>query len=289
MTADLTPKFTVEYVTSSDSTRIGYRRFGSGPAALLIHGAGASAKDFTNLALSLADEFTVLVPDRRGRGSSGPFGDSYTARTEVDDVLALLAATGATNRFGHSSGALLALEAALLAPSLTKLALYEPPLSINHSVSTDWVTIYDQQISAGNLAGAMVTALRGTKTAPTPLRHAPRAILEPLLRSMLRRSASAPHAPGDGTVADIVPTLHYDALIVAASEGRLEAFSRIDAQVLLLGGGKSPAYLKTALAGLERTLPHSQRIQLRASGHAAPDNNSQPTFVGEKLRAFFQS
>jgi pimeloyl-ACP methyl ester carboxylesterase len=61
-------------VTSADGTRIGYRQVGRGPGLVLVHGGGQAAQNLMQLAWSLSDEFTVCVPDRRGRGSSGPPG-----------------------------------------------------------------------------------------------------------------------------------------------------------------------------------------------------------------------
>jgi pimeloyl-ACP methyl ester carboxylesterase len=59
-------------VLSKDGTRIGYLRVGQGPAVVLLHGSNESARSHTQLALALADAFTVYLPDRRGRGLSGP-------------------------------------------------------------------------------------------------------------------------------------------------------------------------------------------------------------------------
>jgi pimeloyl-ACP methyl ester carboxylesterase len=59
-------------VVSRDGTRIGYLRVGRGPAVVLLHGSNESARSHTQLALALADTFTVYLPDRRGRGMSAP-------------------------------------------------------------------------------------------------------------------------------------------------------------------------------------------------------------------------
>jgi pimeloyl-ACP methyl ester carboxylesterase len=82
-------------VTSADGTTIGYRRIGAGPAVVLVHGALMSAYRFDRLAAALADAFTVVVPDRRGRGASGPHGEVYGMAREVEDLRAVLDATGA--------------------------------------------------------------------------------------------------------------------------------------------------------------------------------------------------
>ena len=59
-------------VTSRDGTPIGYLRTGRGPAVVILHGSMESARSHTLLAQALAGDFTVYLPDRRGRGMSGP-------------------------------------------------------------------------------------------------------------------------------------------------------------------------------------------------------------------------
>src|SRR6185503_9599904 len=103
-----------------------------------------ASQDFAELASLLADEFTVYVPDRRGRGLSGPHGHNYNLQREVEDLQALLEKTNAHYVFGLSSGAVLSLQAALQLPQIHKLAVFEPPLPLAGQKSTwDWVSQYD--------------------------------------------------------------------------------------------------------------------------------------------------
>jgi len=60
----------VHSVVSADGTAIGYERLGAGPVLVLVQGAMGTAYTFRELAEALADSFTVIVPDRRGRGMS---------------------------------------------------------------------------------------------------------------------------------------------------------------------------------------------------------------------------
>ena len=63
-------------VRSNDGTAIGYYDLGQGPGLILVHGAGQSSENLRTLARELSDAFTVYVPDRRGRGMTGPYGSS---------------------------------------------------------------------------------------------------------------------------------------------------------------------------------------------------------------------
>ena len=71
-------------------------------AVVLLHGAGQSSGNLTRLARALSETFTVYVPDRRGRGRSGPYGDFRGLSTEIEDLSALLDACGATRLSGSA-------------------------------------------------------------------------------------------------------------------------------------------------------------------------------------------
>src|SRR5438552_19171634 len=96
--------FTLGSVISADGTTIGYRTCGQGPAVVILHGSNVSSQNFTQLAEHLSDAFTLYLPDRRGRGLSGPFGSDYCIQREVEDLDALLTKTGAQMAFGVSAG-----------------------------------------------------------------------------------------------------------------------------------------------------------------------------------------
>jgi pimeloyl-ACP methyl ester carboxylesterase len=98
------------------------------------------AQSHIQLAEALATNFTVYLPDRRGRGLSGPYGKDYSIQKDVEDMDALLTKTGAHYVFGVSSGGIIWLQAALSLPSIHKAAIYEPPLLINGSLPIAWLT-----------------------------------------------------------------------------------------------------------------------------------------------------
>src|SRR5512135_1314500 len=118
-------------VTSKDGTKIAYDRKGQGPALILVLGALNSRKSGTKLAKLLAARFTVISYDRRGRGDSTDTAP-YAPQREVEDIAALIGALGGpVGLYGHSSGAALALEAAIkLRKQVRKLAIYEVPYTL---------------------------------------------------------------------------------------------------------------------------------------------------------------
>src|SRR5260370_37055235 len=121
-------------VISKYGRAIAFDQSGHGPALILVTGAIARRSDAASLAAHLSPDFTVFAYDRRGRGESGDTAP-YAVEREVEDLDALInEAGGSAFVFGHSSGAVLALEAARLLPTkITKLAVYEPPFIIDDS------------------------------------------------------------------------------------------------------------------------------------------------------------
>src|ERR1700690_3589332 len=99
-----THEYKTDTVISNDGTVVGYRIMGCGPGVILMHGGANASQHFMTLGGLLADNFTVYIPDRRGRGLSGPFGDDYSIQKEIEDIDALIKKTGVHNLFGLSSG-----------------------------------------------------------------------------------------------------------------------------------------------------------------------------------------
>jgi pimeloyl-ACP methyl ester carboxylesterase len=271
---------------SADGTAIGYYSLGQGRGLVLVHGAAQTAESFRALATDLSSSFTVYVPDRRGRGRSASYGNFEGLRTEVADLGAVLDATEAHYVFGLSSGAVVALESALVRPEISKLALYEPPLSFDGVRHGEWVPRYERELALGDLGGALATVLKATSDR-TAFRLIPRPVLSRLFNSAIRRTANRPAPPGSFSPRELIPTIHYDAQVVAEAAGPLERFAALRCETLLIGGSKSYRNLGASLDGLGRVLPDARRVTIRGVGHIAADNDNQPLRVAAELRRFF--
>ncbi|WP_027343493.1 alpha/beta fold hydrolase [Hamadaea tsunoensis] len=266
-------------IESADGTRIGMRVYGeTGPGIVALHGGMKSARDFDRLATELAADFRVYVPDRRGRGMSGPHGDGYGMHKEVQDVSAILAATGARLGFGLSSGALVLLRTALAdAGALDRIALYEPPLQIAGGIPVDFMARYEREIDEGRNAAALITVLRGLEADPLFTRL-PRAVLTPMIAVGLRL---------DKTIGELVPTERYDFQLIREMADTQAEYAGLTPRVLLLDGTKSPHFLREPLDTLQRVLPAADRVSFDGLTHEGPEDDGGPLLVARTLRGFF--
>ncbi len=275
------------FVTSKDGTTIGYRQVGQGPGLLILHGSMSTGYNHMQLAEGLADEFTVYLPDRRGRGLSGPYREDHTIRRDIQDLDALLSQTGAQDVFGVSIGAIICLQAALDLPAIRRVAVYEPPLLIKDPALL--LQRFDAEMARGNTAAALVTAMKGTQMGPRIFDLLPRWLLELMTRQMV--SGMEKNGTGDYlSFGALAPTLHYESQVYIDMVGKLDAFKAICNEVLLLGGARSATHFTAALDVLATILPTATRLELPAVGHGASwntDVGGKPKVVAAELRSFF--
>ena len=272
-------------VVSADGTTIGYRQLGRGPGLLILHGGALASQHYMKLAAALAGEFTVYLPDRRGRGLSGPAGADYSIRTEDQDVAALTAATGAEFAFGTADGGLFALHASLGVPALRKLVLYEPVVFAGQPGIEEFrrvVERYDRRIDAGDVAAATV-GLTKDSGAIKVLDAVPDRVLIPLTRLVFWLDAK--RVKGDDVaLRDLVPTLRPELAEVQATEGTLDDYRRVTADVLLLQGSKVAPFVRGSLEALHRVIPHSRIRELPGLLHGSAQDQGRPRVIAEAIR-----
>jgi pimeloyl-ACP methyl ester carboxylesterase len=256
-------------LTSRDGTTIAFDRLGEGPAVVLVDGALShrALGPMTRVADALAADFTVLSYDRRGRGQSGDSAPYAVAR-EVEDLEAVIAAVGApASVFGLSSGAALALEAAASGVAVTKLALYEPPFSVDAADPQEeqaYVERLEQLIAAGRRgdvvewflsnAGVPADALAAMRTQPEwPLFEA------------------------------VAPTLAYDHAILGDGMVPRGRAANVRAPTLVANGGDSPDFFERAARATADAIPGAQHRVLEGQAWGQAD----PEALAAMLREFF--
>jgi len=159
--------------------RIAYRRAGSGPALLLLHGLGCDSSTWLPVMPRLAESFTVLAPDLLGHGQSDkPRGDYSLGgyANGMRDVLTVLGIKKVTV-VGHSFGGGVAMQFAYQFPERTERMVLVAPGGLGPEVSG--------LIRALTLPGA--GAALGALTM-RPLRPVVRTSLSVLSRSRLPRT-----------------------------------------------------------------------------------------------------
>jgi pimeloyl-ACP methyl ester carboxylesterase len=93
------PVSNTKFVTSKDGTKIAYEVTGSGPAVVLLHGAGQTRQEWarTDYVKRLSPNFTVISLDLRGNGESDKPAktEAYAIDRLLEDVVAVADAAGA--------------------------------------------------------------------------------------------------------------------------------------------------------------------------------------------------
>lgn len=281
--------FTKHSVVSKDGTKIGYKQMGNGDGIIILHGTFESSQSHLELAEALADFFTVYMPDRRGRGMSTFPTQEFSVEKDIEDLQALMQKTNTHNIFGVSAGAIIALKASLVLPNIKKIALWEPPLAMDSTKGAAILNRYDKEIANGDISGALVTAMKGGKFAPPLFSMLPRFILKGFTNKMMKGEESKA-TKEDVTMRMLAPTVHHDFKISLECFGKLEPFKNIETQTLLVGGSKSPRYLKQSVEALEIIIPNNRKIIYKGLGHGGTGSSEwggKPKLVAIDLMKFF--
>jgi len=190
-----------------------------------------------------------------------PAPSSYSIASEVADVLATAKAVGKPVVIvGHSSGAVVALEALAAAPAtFAGAVLYEPPVALEPPAGSEKASSenagsekFDRARSAvtdGKPGKAMQIFVRDVVGVPAAAAWLVRLLVavSPRLRAMVPRQLTDLDGLGF----------------------RLDVYARIKTPVVLLGGARSPAHLGERLDALAAAMPHAQRVVMPRRDHDA--------------------
>jgi pimeloyl-ACP methyl ester carboxylesterase len=245
----------MDKLLSKDGTPIAYHRSGAGMPLVLVHGTGGAYARWAPILPALEKQFTVYAVDRRGRGESGE-ARTYAIEREFEDVAAVVdSIVDEVNLLGHSFGGICALEAALLTPRLRKLVLYEPPLPV------PCVTIYpegvidrlDALLDAGDRSAVLTTFMREVVRMP---------------EYELDLFKSSPAFPARLAAAHTLPR---ELRAHEAYRFEPERFKNLRVPTLLLLGGDSPQFFRSAIEAVNAILPNSRIVELPGQQHIAMD------------------
>jgi pimeloyl-ACP methyl ester carboxylesterase len=255
-------------VTSQDGTRIAYDKLGHGPAVILVAGALCSRSFWSGpeLAKLLAPRFTVYNYDRRGRGESGDT-KPYAVAREIEDIEALIdEAGGSAYLYGHSSGAALALEAALrLGNKVKKLAMYEAPYNDDAEAQRAWkqyITQLTEALAADRRGDAVALFMKYVGMPADQIEAMRQTPAWPLLES-------------------IAPTLAYDHAAILGEDDSVptERAASVDVPTLVINGGASYAFMYDTAQALSKAIPNAQLRTLEGQTHDVDPDVLAPVLV----------
>lgn len=245
----------MEIACSADGTKIAYDRQGAGPALILVDGAlQARSSGFKpELARLLSAHFTVYCYDRRGRGDSGDT-QPYAVEREIEDIAALIDAAGGTACLhGHSSGACLAMDAAVaLGGKVRKLAMYEPPYNDDPAFRRAW----------GQYLGQLTAALAACCCSDAIC------LFRALTGVPADKIEEMRKAPSWPAMEALAPTLAYDhAAILGDLSVPVRRAAHVAVPTLVMYGGASLPFMGETARALARVIPQVTLHTLAGQSH----------------------
>jgi alpha-beta hydrolase superfamily lysophospholipase len=258
----------IHTVTSLDGTTITYERSGSGPVVVLVGGAFCDRQFAGPLTGHLAQDFTVVNYDRRGRGDSGDT-PPYAARREIEDLHTVIDASGGSAYvYGVSSGAMLALDAAAEGVPIRKLALCEPPYTVDDTrpLFRNYADDYTRLCASGQRGEAVELFM--TKAVGQPAEAA----------EQMRKT------PMWAALEAMAHTLAYDATIVGDAALPVARAATVTVPALGIESSTSPQWLRSAARAIATALPNGTHVTIEGQFHQ-PD----PALLAAALTQFFRA
>jgi pimeloyl-ACP methyl ester carboxylesterase len=238
-------------VTSHDGTTIAYDKKGEGPVLILVLGALNRRSQGKRLTQQLADRYTVVSYDRRGRGDSTDM-QPYSTGKEVEDIQALIDELGGKAYiYGHSSGCVLALMAAKqLGSKVAGIALYELPYNADPAaqvISEDYRKELKQLLANDERGKAVALFVKSVGVTD-------------------KQIAAMERLPMWKGLTAMAPTLAYDTIKLMEQYPELDT-KNIATTTLVMYGSKSPDFMGATAKVLSQALPHAQLCSIEGQTH----------------------
>jgi pimeloyl-ACP methyl ester carboxylesterase len=230
-----------------------------------VDGALADRSAGAPLAALLAPHFTVFTYDRRGRGDSRD-KQPYSVEREIEDVEALIKeAGGSANVFGASSGAALAMEAAIkLGNKIKQLAMYEAPYNSDEAARQAWMNYRKQLnelLAADRRGDALALFMMYVGMPADHLEGARQHPMWPLWEAA-------------------APTLAYDAAVLGEDASvPTKRAAQAAMPALVMDGGASYPFMHPTATALAKAMPHAQHRTLDGQTHEVAVEVLAPVLV----------
>jgi pimeloyl-ACP methyl ester carboxylesterase len=251
----------------------------AGSGVVVVQASMVTAADYTRFAQKLSASLgrPVHTFNRRGRGESSPQPEDYTLDVDIRDLHTVMKHTASTDVFGHSFGGAVALHAARTLP-VERLAVYDPAVSVNHSVKADWTSEYERATAAGDDDRALAVLVRGLETGGAFSSRMPLSMLT-LANKLTSGTPIGKHQR------DLMKTGVREIKAIIAADMPAEPFLALPLETLIIVGEKSPAYFGIACGQIHDVLSGSSYTILTGAGHDGV--NRAPDKLITELSEFF--
>jgi pimeloyl-ACP methyl ester carboxylesterase len=183
---------------------------------------------------------------------------------EMEDIEAMIDAAGGTAYlYGHSAGAVLALEAALRLGGKVQKIMYDAPYVHDEKEKAEYKQLSQKihnLLDNGKNAEAMTTSLKGLGMPKVFV------LLLPLF-------------PGWRTMKALAPTLVYD-IALTQDMPPVERATRISIPMQITVGEKSPASIHVVGRQLTKAIPNAKFVQLAGQDHMVNAKTLLPLLSG---------
>ncbi len=272
---------------AADGTSVRAEAEGEGRVILILHPGMDTGKSYEKVAARLARRYRVIRLHRRQYRldlKTAPLcGSPCTVAEEVDHVLAMVKAVGTpVFLFGHSSGGTVALEALVASPlSFAGGMIYEPASVIKRA---DGLHLSGDRIKSNGEVGEGLRRARQALVSGKP--GAAIGIFTQYIAgwpSFLANPAGALTALFPA-YRRLIPCQIDDLEAMERLGVRLDAYSKLNLPVAMVGGERSPDSNKEMVAAVADVLPGVERILLSGQGHGC--HVRDPQKLAEVMETF---
>ena len=254
----------MDFTKSADGTRIALYPGGNGPTLIVVNGALSDHASTDMLRHWLEPHFNLVGYDRRGRTNSRDTRP-YALEREIEDLAAVIHATGKEAMvFGHSAGAVLALEAAMHGLPITRLAVNEPP----------YILPGTRPMPPAQLNGqiALLAQIDDRE-----------AIVDLFLRDEVGLSAAEVRQiqaqPTWRSMVALAPSVRYDLLMLGRHELPASRLAGIHIPTMVLSGGASYGWIVASAKATSEFIPRAEYRVLPDQPHTPAPHVLCPELV----------
>ncbi|WP_092733460.1 alpha/beta fold hydrolase [Halopenitus persicus] len=263
----------MQTVTTDDGGRIEFERHGSGPPLILLHG-GMAPPEYWTPVIPHFEEYASIVPQRPGFGTCLDDPADTTAADVLDREVRYVrnlidAVEGDPVVFGHSYGALTAIEAATGA-DVAAVVAYEPAV------------LPEDYRETAALADRMAALIEDGRRHEAVKRYVERVLHPDGIDDLDAWLADWPVWPDCVALAEEVVRMNR-----AVERYRLPDRLAVDAPVLVSSGTNGPDFLRQSARSVHDVLPHSRFVEFDGVGHGGPGN--APEVIAAEVETFLRN